>query len=481
MRRVTPGRSAWDACTSAFSTNGGKLQRSVDRDSGVGNRLLLGSLAALSASGHLGYPAVLAVAARDRHPSLAPSVVDWPDVTVVIPAYLEQNVIEAKVADVAAQVYPGKMQIIVVADDPATYAAAQPTGARVLLNQSRVGKSAAVNLGVAAADYEIVVLTDANSSLRPDALTALVRHFADPSVGAVAGAKHVLDGAGQGYYWRFESWLKRRESALGTTIGLVGELAAFRRAAFRSLPNSLVGDDLWFALDVIEGGYRVLFEPAAAAVEAASPTLGVEWERRTRIVSGTIDVIWRRRSLLVPGRSPVAGQLWGHKLLRSTVGPLAHLMLLGSAFRAARRSRLARLTVLGHGLGVVGIRHVARGGSLPGWLALPTQVLFLQAVALGGLLRYLRGDRPALWPKLERQSSVDFLPLPASMPASMPETAAHRGRDLTSVSTAGLNATSAAGANWSRLRRNLAWLDGRGVPGGAQLGTTDCASGTARS
>lgn len=386
------------------------MQRSAGRYSSVGRRLLLGGLAGLSASGHLVYPALLALAARNRHPSLATPQADWPSVTVVIPAYLEQNVIEAKVADVAEQAYPGKMQIIVVADDPATSAAAQRTCATVLANQNRLGKSTAVNRAVAIGDNEIVVLTDANCRLRPNAITALVRHFDDPTVGAVAGAKHVFDGAGQGFYWRFESWLKQRESALGTTMGLVGELSAFRRSCFRPLPNPLVGDDLWLVLDVIEGGYRVLFEPAAAAVEAASPSLGVEWERRTRIVSGTIDVIWRRRSLLVPGRSPVTWQLWGHKLLRSTVGPLAHLILLGYAVRSARRSPLASLFVTGHGLGLVGIRHLAGGGSLPRWLQLPTQVLFLQAVALGGLLRYLRGDRPALWPKIERGNPSNFPP-----------------------------------------------------------------------
>jgi hypothetical protein len=361
-------------------------------------------LAALTASGHVIYPAALALVTRRRGPAPPPANAYAPPVTVVLPSYLEQHVIEAKVADLRRQSYAAPVQIIVVADDEPTAAAARRTGATVISSRKRTGKSAAINRGVAAARHEVIVVTDANTRLQEDALALLVRHFADPAVGAVAGAKHVADDAGQGFYWKFESWLKRRESQLGTTMGIVGELAAFRRSAFSPLPDGLVGDDLWLALDVIEAGFRVVFEPDALANEEGSPSVRVEWERRTRIVAGTLDVLWRRRHLLVPGRSRVAGQLWGHKLLRSTVGPLAHLALLIGSVRAAPRSRLARTFVAGHALALLGLSSVARGGRVPRLVQLPVQVLFLQAVALGGLLRFLRGDRHGLWPKLEREA-----------------------------------------------------------------------------
>ena len=359
-------------------------------------------LATASAAGHVIYPTLLGLATWGKRQSDVGEPAFLPAVTVIIPAYLEANVIEEKIADIERQRYPAAIEIIVVADDAQTSAAARRAGARVLHQRDRTGKSRAVNVGVAAASYDIVVLSDANVALAPGALELLARHFTDPTVGAVAGAKHVVDAAGQGFYWRFESWLKQRETLLGSTLGVVGELVAFRREAFRPLPEALVGDDLWLALDMIEGGWQVLLEPEARALEYGSPTIHEEWERRTRIVAGTIDVIWRRRWLLVPGRSHIAGQLWGHKLLRSTVGPVAHVALLGSAAASVRRSRVAQLALLGHAVSGVALAHVARGGKVPRLLQMPVQVLFLQGVALGGLLRYLRGDRPSVWPKLER-------------------------------------------------------------------------------
>lgn len=375
------------------------VRLSISNAPWLGRRAVVTALAALAAAGHVGYPLLLLALTRRRVPRSVPSTTQWPGLSVVIPAYLEQNVIESKIADLARQNYPGPLDVVVVADDPETYRAASRSGARVLLSADRLGKSTAVNRGVAASEHEIVVLTDANTRLRPNALTTLVGHFADSTVGAVAGAKHVNDEAGQSFYWRFESELKRRESLLGTTMGLVGELAAFRRLLFRPLPEALVGDDLWLALDVIEQGRRVVFEPAAVAEEEGSPGVGIEWERRTRIVSGTLDGIWRRRRLLAPQQGLVAAQLWGHKLLRSSLGPLAHVGLLAYAAPAARCSWLARLFLLGHAVAGAGLVRVAAGGRLPTLLQLPAQVLFLQAVALGGLLRYLRGDRLGLWPK----------------------------------------------------------------------------------
>ena len=85
-----------------------------------------------------------------------------------------------------------------------------------------------------------MVISDANNRLAPGALAAVVEHFADPDVGAVAGEKLEDDGGGgESLYWKFESWLKQHEARLGTTIGLVGELSAFRAQAWRPIPETL--------------------------------------------------------------------------------------------------------------------------------------------------------------------------------------------------------------------------------------------------
>jgi hypothetical protein len=248
-----------------------------------------------------------------------------------------------------------------------------------------------------------VVLTDANAELGPGSLTAAARHFEDQSVGAVAGEKQVDDPAGaQGFYWRFESWIKRCESVTGQTIGVVGEMLAFRRSAFTPLPRDTAVDDAWLALDVLEAGSRVVYEPRAYSIEESSSTLAEEWERRTRIVSGNLDTLWRRRHLLFPGAHPVTPQLWGHRLVRSSFGPMAHVALVAMSVPAARHSRLARVFLAGNAAGAASVAAVARGWSLPAPARLLAQVFFLQAVALGGVRRYLTSNNAAVWPKPER-------------------------------------------------------------------------------
>jgi glycosyl transferase family 2 len=360
----------------------------------------IGTLTAVAALGHLIYPAWLVLRTRGRRDPVPPEPATWPRVTVVVPAYRERTVIAAKVDDVVANDYPGALQVLVVADDAATAEAARATAAEVVTNGTRLGKAHAVNVGIESARHEIVVLTDANARLASGTLASLVRWFEDESVGAVAGEKRVLDES-EGLYWRFESWLKRRESRLGATIGLVGELAAVRRSACRPMPADVEVDDLWLALDVIEGGGRIVYEPGAIAAESGTSQLAEEWERRTRIVAGALDAIWRRRALLAPG-SPAAEQLWGHRLVRLSFGPLAHASLLALATASLRRSLVAQLFWAGHVAGGVAVVRRARGARLSPPERLLWQMLFLQAVALGGLTRWLTAARSGSWPKEER-------------------------------------------------------------------------------
>jgi cellulose synthase/poly-beta-1,6-N-acetylglucosamine synthase-like glycosyltransferase len=335
-----------------------------------------------------------------------------------VPAYREAGVIAAKIDDLRANGYPGSLEILVVADgDPETAAAAERAGARALTGPERLGKSQALNRGFAEATTPVVVISDANNRLVPGALVALVEHFADPAVGAVAGEKLEDDGGGgESLYWKFESWLKQREDQLGTTIGLVGELSAIRGTAWRPIPPDVATDDFWAALDIIEQGYRIAYEPRARALDPPAASLAVSWERRISSVSGALHIMVRRRRQLRPSAGLVAAELWGHRLIRYTAGPLAHLTLLVMAVTRVRSSALARAFLLANLVASAGLIAGARadqptGDALQGvtprrLLAAASagagQVMFLQGVALGGMLRYVRGDRSTMWSTVER-------------------------------------------------------------------------------
>jgi len=387
-----------------------------------GTSLLVGGLVVTATAGHLLYPAWLAWRTRGGRGMVAeprvPGQQISPDVTVVVPAYREAGVIAAKIEDLRANGYPGSLEILVVADgDPETAEAAERAGVRALTGPERLGKSQALNRGFAEATTPVVVISDANNRLGPGALSALVEHFADPAVGAVAGEKVEDDGGGgESLYWRFESWLKQREAQLGTTIGLVGELAAIRAEAWRPIPRDIATDDFWAALDIIEQGYRIAYEPRARALDPAAASLGVSWERRIRSVSGALHIMVRRRRQLRPSAGLVAVELWGHRLSRYTVGPLAHLTLVVMAVAKVRSSTMARAFLFANlaasaGL-VVGAQagepmdNTFAGARPRGLLATASsgagQVMFLQGVALGGMVRYVRGDRSTVWSTVER-------------------------------------------------------------------------------
>ena len=147
-----------------------------------------------------------------------------------------------------------------------------------------------------------------------------------------------------------------------------------------------------------------------------STSLAVQWERRTRNVSGALHVLSRRRAQLRPSAGLVAVELWGHRLTRFTVSPLAHVALLGVAGSKVRTSKLARAFLLANLVACAGLAAGNRVGEptedasagpsprrlLAAASAGAGQVMFLQAVALGGMVRYARGDRPTMWSTVER-------------------------------------------------------------------------------
>ena len=133
-------------------------------------------------------------------------------------------------------------------------------------------------------------------------------------------------------------------------------------------------------------------------------------------MSGALHIMVRRRRQLRPSAGLVAAELWGHRLSRYTVGPLAHLALLVMAVTKVRSSTLARAFLLANLAASAGLVVSSRAGGLPegaseevrprGLVAAASagagQVIFLQGVALGGMVRYVRGDRSTMWSTVER-------------------------------------------------------------------------------
>jgi cellulose synthase/poly-beta-1,6-N-acetylglucosamine synthase-like glycosyltransferase len=262
-------------------------------------------------------------------------------VSLIVPAYDEEEVIAAKVANALALDYPrDRLQVIVASDgsSDATAERARAAGADLVLELPPGGKVAALNAGAEQAAGEILAFSDANSVWARDALRRLVAPFADPGVGYVCGQVRFLDPEGnnlEGMYWRYEMAVREAESALAGVTAGNGAIYAVRRDAYIPLEPS-GSHDLSFPFRLAKRRLRSLYAPGARAEEKMVPTIEGEFARKRRMMVGLWDIvvgegmIWPRR---YPGL--YAFEIASHRLLRY-LSPLLHFVaFVANAFLLA--------------------------------------------------------------------------------------------------------------------------------------------------
>jgi len=215
----------------------------------------------------LGYALALAALARliGPAPSAPPDAGAPPDVSVIVAAHEEQQVIAARVANALTLDYPrGRLQVIVACDGctDATAAHAREAGADLVLELPRGGKVRAQDAAVRSARGEIVAFSDANCLWRPDALRELVGAFADPAVGYACGQVRFVQAASgrsatnqEGIYWRYEMAVRSLESRLRSVTAGNGAIYATRRDCYLEV-DPVMGHDLSFPFNMVKRGWR---------------------------------------------------------------------------------------------------------------------------------------------------------------------------------------------------------------------------------
>ena len=365
---------------------------------------------------YVGYPVLVWVAAARRTraggdaASTMPTCATMPDLSVVVPALNEEHVIANKLHDLRRQgVPPERMLVVADGSTDRTGEIARSFGATVLESRTAMGKGAAVNRGVEAARSEIVIFTDANTALSPQAVAAVASCFRDPLVAVAGGVKAVVgDGArggGEGLYWRIESTVLAGEAAFGATMGVPGELYGVRRSLFRRIPAGVLNDDYHVTCDALIRGYRVGYAATARAMETVSAGIPDEVERRTRIAAGTWQGTLAHLALADPRRGWVAIAFLSHRVLRSLVTPLLLPLLLGASVALSGRDRLARILLGGqvvwYSAGLIGF---ATDHKL---VAVPFQFLLTNAATVRGAARLLLRRQPLVWRRAERGQWIE--------------------------------------------------------------------------
>jgi cellulose synthase/poly-beta-1,6-N-acetylglucosamine synthase-like glycosyltransferase len=354
---------------------------------------------------HIGYPAAIAALARlrPRPPRRAPIL---PVVTLIVPAHNEEDVIERKLENVLQLDYPSdQLDVVVASDDSvdATHdivAGFEPRGVR-LIRCERGGKVAAQDRAVRESAGEIVAFGDANVEWDTDALRELVAPFADPAVGMACGQVRLVNPSGgtnqEGVYWRYEMWLRARESLVHSMTGSNGAIYAVRREAYREV-DPRFGHDLSFPYLMVQNGYRAVYEPRARATENMTTDIEDEFRRKVRMFEHAWLMLFRGRMFRLRVGPVYWVELVSHRLLRYWSGPLHVVLLASSALLASTGTVYAvALGVQLAGLALVGISILARG-RIRALRVLHYYLLVTLAtvIALGG---YLRRGVPATWDK----------------------------------------------------------------------------------
>lgn len=263
-----------------------------------------------------------------------------PEVTLMVCAYNEEDIISEKMSNTHSLDYPAdRLHLVWVTDgstDNTNSILSTYPDVKIVFSPERRGKSAALKHGIKEVSTEIVMMTDANTMLNPEAIREIVRLMQDPKVGCVSGEKKVMaksdsDEAaqGEGLYWKYESTLKRLDSELYSAMGAAGELCVIRRQLMTDIPDDTLLDDFVISMEIVRMGYKIAYTSKAFAMEYGSADLHEESKRKRRIAAGGLQSSWRLRSLMNPLRHPVvAFQFVSHRVLRWTITPVCLFALI---------------------------------------------------------------------------------------------------------------------------------------------------------
>ena len=374
------------------------------------------SLIALVLYIYAGYPILLTALAKIRtkfrgKPDSQEGPEFTPTVSLIIAAYNEEQHIAQKLKNSLALDYPrNKLEIIVVSDGSRDRTANivreySDRGVHLVDLSHNVGKAFAQNEAVKTASGDTLLFTDANVALQRDAVRKLVRHFADDGVGCVVGKVTYLNegetgvGEGEGLYWRYELFLRHKESEVGNLVAGSGPIIAVRRVLFNRL-DPAVSEDFFLPMKGAIKGYRTVYEPAAVSSERLFQ-ISPHDMFKTRVRTITLDTrsVFLCRAILNPFRYPL--HAWGlisHKVLRWLVPYFLIVIFAANALLLGRplyHLTLA-LQVTFYGLAVAGFLWERRGKP-PRVLSIPFAFCLVNGAAMVGVMRFALGKKSGQW------------------------------------------------------------------------------------
>lgn len=371
---------------------------------------------------YFGYGVIISILAKFKSPkNKSKAFAELPKVTLLIAAYNEEEIIEDKIRNSLSLDYPkDKVEIAFVTDgsDDKTVDIIQKYPELKLFHSAkRAGKIAAVNRVMTLINQPITVFSDANVMINKEGLKSLVEKFADPKTGAVSGEKVVIsskaDGAsssGEGFYWRYESYLKKCDAQWNTLVGSAGEFFGIRTALYAPINENTLIEDFVMTMELASKGFKVDYADNAIAAETGSLNIEEETKRKVRISAGGIQAVILLTKLLNPFKyGKLSFQYISHRALRWTLMPLAIVMALVSNLLVANGSALFSILLLGqivfYGLALIG--YLVRNKKTKLKVAyIPYYFIYMHYCVVLGWIKYFSGKQKVTWDKAKRAGNL---------------------------------------------------------------------------
>lgn len=266
-----------------------------------------------------------------------------PTVSIVLSVYNEEDVIKEKVENFFSIDYPkDRIEFVIVSDQCSDRTeeiirSFNNERIKLIVQENRSGKTLNLNRGVAEAQGEIIVFTDANSMFDVKAIQKLVRHFADARIGLVSGRSVYLDSTDNnevigGAFRSYEEMIKRAESQVGSIVGADGAIYALRKVLYKPLIPKYINDFI-HTIQVVQADCRAISDSEAICREVVDEQYGDELGRQTRMMAQSWLILFSQIGMLFKLRKFL--YLWefvSHKLLRWLTLPLLILILVANCF-----------------------------------------------------------------------------------------------------------------------------------------------------
>ena len=361
---------------------------------------------------YAGYLLVLLVLSCIRNRTVLSGDIQ-PTVSFVITAYNEEVRIKEKIENTLLQQYPRERLEIVVASDCSSdrtdeiVRAYAPSGVRLIRAPERRGKEAAQKVAVSQTNGEVLVFSDAATTLPPQGIANIVRSFHDPSVGCVSSVDQFVDAkgnlSGEGAYVKYEMLLRRLETKVNTLVGLSGSFFAARRTVCTPWADDLQSD-FNTLLNSMKAGLRGISDSKSVGYYRNLTDEQKEYQRKVRTVLRGIAVLMRSLPMLNPFRYGIfAWQLFSHKLCRWLV-PFAMIGAFASNVALAAQSTLYAVLLTGQVIFYILAAAYIAGRWMPksSLLRLPSFFVLVNLSILDAWVRYMKGDRVFRWEPSKR-------------------------------------------------------------------------------